>query len=153
MYLSKLKLKLNGLCKLKDLPNLDEGCFEHLGMVQYDGLFHRMIEQTMVAKIAMDLTWDQWSATKSARLEDVACEFFDRKARWHGFVADEAEVHTCEIKNMPRHDTEEIPMMDLTAQLRIFDEEQFRESVYNGVGRHGAFGCGLVLPKSIEAAF
>lgn len=39
--------------------------------------------------------------------------------------------------------------VDFTGELQITDAEKFRHTLFNGLGRAKAFGCGLLMVKRL----
>ena len=55
--------------------------------------------------------------------------------------------HCLPQKTKQKGDKSGFSAVDLTGELQITDPEQFRQTLFNGLGRGKAFGCGLLMVK------
>jgi len=101
---------------------------------------------------------EDWArqTTQAQLLQSEGVAWLTRKAELHGFQistnsvrVDGYQQHSFHKASDPRGKRPPITVrtMDFHGVLKVTDPNRFRETLYSGVGRGKAFGCGLLLVK------
>ncbi len=86
-------------------------------------------------------------------IHDVGMKWLIRKGEQHGFSVKQFEVRTnndCEYSvKLPGKKVFTLRTLDFEGKLKIVDADQFKKSLFNGIGSAKAFGCGMMMVKKI----
>ncbi len=101
---------------------------------------------------------EEWQSkfTQTELMESAGLAWLKRKAELHGFQVSSGSVRVEGYRQRCFHKTSDkqgrkppitVSSMDFHGLLKVTDPDEFRKTLYNGVGKGKAFGCGLMLVK------
>ncbi len=95
---------------------------------------------------------DDGESRRSMRMkiaEDVARSWLEGQGKLRGFTLDSLAVENYRVSGLKRRGGKDATfgILDLKGLLTVSDPEEFTKTLFRGLGRARAFGCGLMLVR------
>lgn len=150
--LLSFSLRANPVAQIKEVRSEEEQR-QHAEQRKTRGLKEKTtkkrVHHDVVMHLKNSLAKDEINGYSQAELEQIAGEkWLSQKAEKHGFkvlsvVAQSYEQHHFKKRQI------KLSTLDFDGVLQITDPDKFRQTLFNGLGRAKAFGCGLLMVKRI----
>lgn len=109
----------------------------------------KRIHHDVVMQLKKSLSDEERQDYSQAELEQHAGEkWLNERAEKNGFKVLSVTAQGYQQHHFKKRQIK-ISTLDFTGELQIIDPEKFRQTLFTGLGRAKAFGCGLLLVKRI----